>query len=140
VRCSLCGREVEKGIYCPVCGEVVPLETKQKWRNSMILVIVLLLVFAIVFLLNGNASEEETTRYMTSSEAVLRTEQSDVSNRGVVESETSLVPLDEVRLIYATKTGKRYHYRNPCGSGDFFPISEAEAAERGLTPCQKCVQ
>ena len=43
------------------------------------------------------------------------------------------------RTVYVTKTGKKYHYANPCGKGTYYPCSLAEAQSRGLEPCGKCV-
>lgn len=45
----------------------------------------------------------------------------------------------EQMTVYYTKTGKRYHYKNPCGKGDYFPTTLAKAKKMGLTPCKKCV-
>lgn len=45
----------------------------------------------------------------------------------------------EQMTVYYTKTGKRYHYANPCGKGTYYPTTLADAKSRGLTPCQKCV-
>ncbi|MBS5164614.1 MAG: copper amine oxidase N-terminal domain-containing protein [Butyricicoccus pullicaecorum] len=42
--------------------------------------------------------------------------------------------------VYITKTGKRYHYDGSCNGGTYIPSTLAEAKERGLTPCNKCVQ
>lgn len=41
--------------------------------------------------------------------------------------------------IYRTKTGKKYHYNNHCGSGTYYEITLDEALAAGLTPCEKCV-
>ena len=41
--------------------------------------------------------------------------------------------------IYATKTGKKYHYNNNCNGGSYYEITLSEAKSRGLTPCEKCV-
>lgn len=41
--------------------------------------------------------------------------------------------------VYITKTGDRFHYKNPCGAGTYFEVSLEEALARGLTPCGKCV-
>ncbi len=40
---------------------------------------------------------------------------------------------------YATKSGEKYHYLNPCGSGTYFEISKEDIARRRLEPCEKCV-
>lgn len=56
---------------------------------------------------------------------------------------TTTVPVqaeeNEQMTVYYTKTGKRYHYANPCGKGTYYPTTLAEAKKMGLTPCQKCV-
>ncbi|HIR10911.1 MAG TPA: hypothetical protein IAB30_01780 [Candidatus Fimenecus excrementavium] len=41
--------------------------------------------------------------------------------------------------VYITRTGEKYHYENPCGNGTYYPISLAEAKDRGYEPCEKCV-
>ncbi len=41
--------------------------------------------------------------------------------------------------IYRTPTGKKYHYANPCGNGDYYEITLDEALAAGLEPCKKCV-
>lgn len=41
--------------------------------------------------------------------------------------------------VYVTKTGKKYHYENPCGNGTYYASTLANAKARGLTPCEKCV-
>ncbi len=52
-------------------------------------------------------------------------------------SEDISIPKD--KKIYRTKTGKSYHYDNPCGSGDYFECTLEEAIADGLNPCKKCV-
>lgn len=43
------------------------------------------------------------------------------------------------KQIYRTKTGKKYHYKNPCGKGTYYPCTLEEAKAAGLGPCEKCV-
>lgn len=43
------------------------------------------------------------------------------------------------QTVYFTKSGKKYHYANPCGRGTYYPCTLAEAQARGLEPCGKCV-
>lgn len=61
-------------------------------------------------------------------------EQSEASN----SSDTASTK-ENSRTVYITKTGKKYHYANPCGKGTYYPCSLAEAQSRGLEPCGKCV-
>ncbi|MBQ6985479.1 MAG: hypothetical protein IJQ25_00655, partial [Oscillibacter sp.] len=48
-------------------------------------------------------------------------------------------PAPSARTVYVTKTGKRYHYDDHCNGGTYYEATLAEALQRGLTPCQKCV-
>ncbi|MDE5770585.1 MAG: hypothetical protein K2I06_02990 [Ruminococcus sp.] len=41
--------------------------------------------------------------------------------------------------IYRTKSGKKYHYENPCGNGTYYEVTLEEALSAGLEPCEKCV-
>ena len=41
--------------------------------------------------------------------------------------------------VYRTKSGKKYHYENPCGKGIYYEVSLEEALSAGLEPCEKCV-
>lgn len=45
----------------------------------------------------------------------------------------------QAQHIYRTKSGKKYHYENPCGSGTYYEVTLEEALSAGLTPCEKCV-
>ena len=41
--------------------------------------------------------------------------------------------------IYRTKSGSKYHYLNPCGSGTYYKVTLDQAKKAGLEPCKKCV-
>lgn len=41
--------------------------------------------------------------------------------------------------VYRTSGGEKYHYENPCGNGEYYPVSLADALRSGLEPCEKCV-
>lgn len=57
-----------------------------------------------------------------------------------IESQGALNnPADADDIVYITKTGKRYHVLNPCGSGTYYESTLGDALAKGLTPCQKCV-
>ena len=43
------------------------------------------------------------------------------------------------RIVYITKTGKKYHYSYDCSAVDFYECTLAEALEMGFEPCGKCV-
>lgn len=54
-------------------------------------------------------------------------------------TETPKEPEEISRTVYITKTGKKYHYENPCGNGTYSAISLSDAVSRGFEPCEKCV-
>lgn len=43
------------------------------------------------------------------------------------------------RIVYITKTGKKYHYSYNCSDADFYECTLAEALEMGLESCGSCV-
>lgn len=51
----------------------------------------------------------------------------------------SPAPSRNPSTVYVTKTGKRYHYSDSCNGGTYYPATLEEAKNRGLTPCNKCV-
>lgn len=44
------------------------------------------------------------------------------------------------KIVYITKSGKKYHYSNSCSKGNFTAISIKDAIEKGYEPCKKCVK
>ncbi len=42
--------------------------------------------------------------------------------------------------VYITKSGKKYHYANPCGKGTYTAINIDDAIKQGYQPCKKCVK
>lgn len=55
--------------------------------------------------------------------------------------ETDDVPEDDViqpEIVYATPSGKRYHYSAECAGKTSFAITMEEALNHSLTPCKKC--
>lgn len=56
-----------------------------------------------------------------------------------VSSSTASQSQSVGKQIYRTKTGKKYHYKNPCGRGTYYPCTLEEAKAAGLGPCEKCV-
>lgn len=42
-------------------------------------------------------------------------------------------------VVYRTATGECYHHENPCGRGNYYEVSLAEAKAAGLRECEKCV-
>lgn len=45
---------------------------------------------------------------------------------------------NEIRTVYYTETGSKYHYDSQCGRGTYYPCTIDEAIGMGLEPCKKC--
>ena len=52
---------------------------------------------------------------------------------------TTTQPDNAKKTVYVTATGKKYHYNSTCNGGTYYASTLAEALDRGLTPCSKCV-
>ncbi len=44
------------------------------------------------------------------------------------------------QVVYISPHGKKYHFKNRCGSGSYSPISLEKAKEKGYLPCKKCAK
>ena len=82
----------------------------------------------------GTTAHRETTKPNTT-----QTTQKETTTKYTTPPSTITVDDPEQMTVYYTKSGKRYHYANPCGNGTYYPTTLAEAKSRGVTPCQKCV-
>ena len=81
-------------------------------------------------------TEEETTKKAeTTTKKVTTTKKDETTTKKV----TTTADPDSRITVYYTKSGKRYHYENPCGNGTYYSCTLAEAKDRNLTPCEKCV-
>ena len=80
-----------------------------------------------------------TSAPSTTKKSVTSTTQKETTTRKSTATAPVQAEENEQMTVYYTKTGKRYHYKNPCGNGNFSPTTLAEAKKMGLTPCQKCV-
>ena len=46
---------------------------------------------------------------------------------------------EELRTIYMTRTGKKYHFDGTCNGGDYFETTLEQSLKIGLEPCDKCI-
>lgn len=70
---------------------------------------------------------------------ISESENSNSKSKNMNKSESKLNE-ENVKIVYVTKNGKKYHYKNPCGKGDFTAIKIEDAIEKGYEPCKKCVK
>ena len=54
----------------------------------------------------------------------------------IVESEESSSA--NSKIVYVSKTGKKYHKLSNCNSATYFEITLSEAIKEGYTPCLRC--
>ena len=85
--------------------------------------------------ISSQSSIIESQEFLDASSQQTTTES---QNQASVSSQ-SVAPQTQSRQVYYTKSGKKYHYQNPCGSGTYYPCTLNEALSRGLGPCSKCV-
>ena len=82
----------------------------------------------------GTTAPRATTKPNTT-----QTTQKETTTKHTTAPSTITVDDPEQMTVYYTKSGKRYHYANPCGNGTYYATTLSDALSRGLTPCQKCV-
>ena len=47
---------------------------------------------------------------------------------------------DKPKVVYITKSGKKYHYSKSCGKGNYKAVSLSEAVKKGYEPCKRCAK
>ena len=84
---------------------------------------------------NRNNNREEVKRQKTAEEKRPEATQPKVSSRPVLSKEPQVN--SNVREVYITPSGKRYHYDPQCGGKNSYKVGINSVG--GRTPCQKCV-
>lgn len=85
------------------------------------------------------ADSDSTKASMEQIQHTITAMQQGAAEQTAQQSASTGTSKENSRTVYVTKTGKKYHYANPCGKGTYYPCSLAEAQSRGLEPCGKCV-
>lgn len=85
------------------------------------------------------ADSDSTKASMEQIQHTIAAMQQGTAEQPAQQSASTDTSKENSRTVYITKTGKKYHYANPCGKGTYYPCSLAEAQSRGLEPCGKCV-
>lgn len=84
---------------------------------------------------NRNNNREEVKRQKTAEEKRPESGQAKVAAREVPSKQPQVN--SNVREVYITPTGKRYHYDPQCGGKNSYKVRINSVG--GRTPCQKCV-
>ena len=58
-------------------------------------------------------------------------------NIGIENSESS-VSNSNSKIVYVSKTGKKYHKLSNCNSATYYEITLSDAIKEGYTPCLRC--
>lgn len=132
--CTVCGKTKGKALghnfeglsctsdgICSHCGEIKKA-TDHSWTNA-------------------TCSEPQKCKNCgaTSGEALGHTTDSGECTRCGKFFQSEEPDSSELRTIYITKTGKKYHYDPHCNGGTYYESTLAEAKRRGLQPCKKCI-
>lgn len=67
--------------------------------------------------------------------------ETNIEKAAAPETEVDAEAIEEeiLDVVYATPTGKRYHYSARCAGSSCFAITMQEAQNHSLTPCKNCV-
>lgn len=113
-------------LCCMVTGyTVLRLEQKEQYRQDTIVVY------------QSQPQTSAAAPQLPQKSAAVLTEATDTETTGVEEVAPAVQPGAEG--LYATPSGKRYHYDAACPGKNSQAITWEEARQRGLTPCKKCV-
>lgn len=91
--------------------------------KSVCLGIIIALIFTYILIYPYTASNKAIPCYTT------------LTTEATTEKNTLLDDHREI-TVYITRTGKKYHYKNPCGNGSYFPIAISKAKKIGYSPCE----
>lgn len=83
--------------------------------------------------------EFTTTKPSTTKRETTTSKQTTTKKVTTTKRVTTTKNPDSQKTVYYTKSGEKYHYKNPCGRGTYYPCTLEEAKDRGLEPCEKCV-
>ena len=90
---------------------------------------------------NKTANEElEKPAKEEPKEQIQSTSVQNINDSTNTESSSSGSNNSQGKVIYATPSGKRYHFDPDCGGANSKQIDLESAKSSGLTPCKKCTQ
>lgn len=115
----------------------------RKNRNMIIAFCVTLFLLCIIsfftvsdFEITVSKKEDSSSVSTTASENITVEEAVSKKVKEIEEEEY----VDDHSVVYATNSGKRYHYSPSCAGENSFAITMQEAAKHSLSPCKKCVK
>lgn len=87
--------------------------------------------------------DAEETKEKNVENQLVEYEQKEIINdekNGIIAQNTENNSNSEIqgRIVYVSKSGKKYHNLSNCNSAEYTAISISEALNRGYTPCLRC--
>ena len=128
-------RRIEKRRRAKKIEEEQKLEEKKKLEEKNKINTAIGAATAAAGITNRNNNRKEVKRQKTAEEKRPEATQPKVSSRPVPSKEPQVN--SNVREVYITPTGKRYHYDPQCGGKNSYKVGINNV--KGRTPCQKCV-
>ena len=128
-------RRIEKRRRAKKIEEEQKLEEKKKLEEKNKINTAIGAATAAAGITNRNNNRNEVKRQKTAEEKRPEATQPKVSSRPVPSKEPQVN--SNVREVYITPTGKRYHYDPQCGGKNSYKVGINNV--KGRTPCQKCV-
>ena len=110
--------------------------------NAFIAIILILCIISVVLTVdfnkkNSSANEQPLSEGMSVSDNSQTTTLS-VSQTDAINGETHND--ENYSVVFATNTGKCYHYSQNCAGSKSFAVTIDEALKHNLEPCKKCVK
>ena len=116
----------------------------RKNRNMIIAFCVTLFLLCIISFFTVSDFEITVSKKVESSSSVSTTVTENKTVEETVSKKVKEIEEEEYEddhsVVYATKSGKRYHYSSSCAGENSFAITIEEASKHSLTPCKKCVK
>lgn len=107
--------------------------------NAFIAIILILCILSVVITFKFNEKNqfgiEQTLTQKTTVLINTRT-----STHTVAQADTTNKNNENHSVVFATNTGKRYHYSQSCAGDKSFAVTIEEALNHNLEPCKKCVK
>lgn len=126
---------------CAVCVIVSIGSKKKVFPIISVCCCVAIAALALCCTVEKKGSETQQSGSQTvvtlSGEAEKQTEKS--AEKEITETTETTEADSADRIVYITKTGKKYHYSYNCSDVDFYECTLSEALEMGLEPCGNCV-
>lgn len=124
-------------VFIPVGAVLLWKFGKQSTKFKSFVAAISLVSFAVFsFLVYENFSPKPEPAVKT----VVELPEAKPSLNNESRKEESKTEKDKPKVVYITKSGKKYHYSKSCGKRNYKAVSLSEAVKKGYEPCKKCAK